>query len=328
MNQTDTSLSLVTLERETRTTGTGTARERRNKRIRRVRFDGISVSEKEEGSSYCGHLHMTSNEMTDDRFLEWVRASKAKAAVRKHNEGVDLDIDIDRLTEEAIDKQMQLMSPGEIAQLIEAEAERRVQLEGFRRDRKSRDSILSRLRKQSKAPQAYDFDIREGREVSHKGKLYTVMETTGSDAVAITAKIKPCRDGGPEQWVVANELRPSATPRPVKTISNREVKEDDFVLWEGEDSMKGGIVTTHDEQSRTVIVHEYEGTAGTSTVWLPIWEKKGRKDVRKARCPKGMNDRLRELRTADLAVIGELTETNRLAGRTLDELEAKGFNNR
>ena len=80
------------------------------------------MSEKEEGSSYCGHLHMTSNEMTDDRFLEWVRASKAKAAVRKHNEGVDLDIDIDRLTEEAIDKQMQLMSPGEIAQLIEAEA--------------------------------------------------------------------------------------------------------------------------------------------------------------------------------------------------------------
>ena len=106
--------------------------------------------------------------------------------------------------------------------------------------------------------------------MNHRGKLYTVMETTGSDAVATKAKIKPCRDGGPEQWVVANGLRPNATPRPAKTISNREVKEDDLVLWEGENSMKRGIVTTHDERSRTVIVRGYEGTAWTSTAWLPI----------------------------------------------------------
>ena len=93
-----------------------------------------------------------------------MRESKKKA-VRGIGAG-DHDVDVDRLHEEAIDTQMRMMGPADIAQLIEAEAARTVQMEGFRRDRRARDSILSRQRKQSKAPQAYDFQIMEGKEVT------------------------------------------------------------------------------------------------------------------------------------------------------------------
>ena len=310
-----------------------TARERRIRRLRQVRFNEDETMEKHQSEKvdhcgqvdHCGHLHMNSEEMNDDKFLRWVRDSKKRAAIRPVGIA-DKDTAVDKLTEEAIDGQMKLMSPASIAQLIEAEAERNVQLEGFRRDRRSRDSILSRLRKQSKAPQAYNFNIQKGKEVSHKGKLFMVTDTSGPNGVTITAKIKPVRGEGPVTWVVASELRPSATPRPVMTISHREVKEDDFVIWEGESALRGGIVMTHADDEH-VVVHEYEGTDGTGAIWLPMWEQEGRKPVRKGRCPKGMNPMIRELSSADIEVVGDLTDTNRLTLTTLRELDAKGMNN-
>ena len=268
------------------------------------------------------------DEMTDEGFLQWMRRSKkAVRGVGTENH----DIDVEKLNEEAIDKQIKEMGPADIAQLIEAEAERTVQMEGFRRDRRARDSILSRLRKQSKAPQAYDFHIIEGKEVSHGGKLYTVTGTTGSNGTAITARIRPSRGTGSEQWVVASELRPGATPRPVRTISSRGVKEDDFVIWIGEKDelgLRGGRVLTHTDDVKHVVVHEYEGTEDTAQVWLPLWVKTGREPIRRGKCPKGMTPKVRELSITDIEVIGGLTYTFRLTESTLRELDAKGFNNK
>ena len=167
--------------------------------------------------------------------------------------------------------------------------------------------------------------------MSHGGKLYTVTGTTGSNGTAITAKIKPSRGVGSERWVVASELRPSATPRPVRTVSSREVKEDDFVIWEeGSDELglRGGRVLTHTDDVKHVVVHEYGGTEDTAQVWLPMWMKKGKEPVRKGRCPKGMTPKIRELSITDIEVIGRLTDTSRLTETTLKELDAKGFNNK
>ena len=307
-----------------------TARERRLQKIRRVRFKreaNTAPSSSEGKACYdCGHMHMNAEEMTDDQFLQWVRSSRKRAI--RDNGTADRDIEVERLAEQDIENQMNLMTPAEKAQLIEAEAMRQVQLEGFRRDRRARDSLMSRLRKQSKAPQAYDFGIRVGSEVSHNGKLYKVTDTSGPDGVTITAKIKPTRGEGQEAWVVATELRPSATPRPVRTMSHRETKEDDFVIWKGEDGMEGGIVMTHDDGMKHVIVHEYEGTEGTANVWLPMWVKAGSKPMRKGRCPKGRTPLIRDVNVTDIEVIGELTDTFRLTVVTLRELDAKGFNNK
>ena len=303
-----------------------TARERRIKQLRRVRLtEANRCNDTAEG--HCGHFHMD-DEMTDEGFLQWMRRSKkAVRGVGTENH----DIDVEKLNEEAIDKQIKKMGPADIAQLIEAEAERTVQMEGFRRDRRARDSILSRLRKQSKAPQAYDFHIIEGKEVSHGGKLYTVTGTTGSNGTAITARIRPSRGTGSEQWVVASELRPGATPRPVRTISSRGVKEDDFVIWIGEKDelgLRGGRVLTHTDDVKHVVVHEYEGTEDTAQVWLPLWVKTGREPIRRGKCPKGMTPKVRELSITDIEVIGGLTDTFRLTESTLRELDAKGFNNK
>ena len=305
--------------------GKPTAREKRLEKLRKVRFEKAEEARDKE-IHHCGHLHLKADEMTDEKFLAWMRESKKPSSRARAAE--DRDIDIEKLTEEDIQHQLSMMSPAEIAQLIEAETMRKVQLEGFRRDRRSRDSLMSRLRKQSKAPQAYNCDIKEGKEVSHKGKLFTVTDTTGSDGVTITAKIKPSRGEGPEAWVVATELRPSATPRPVRNISHREVEEDDFVIWQGKERMEGGIVHTHADDMKHVVVHEYEGTEDTASVWLPMWKKQGRLPVRKGRCPKGMTPMIREVNVSDIEVVGELTDTFRLTQNTLNELDAKGFNNK
>ena len=123
-------------------------------------------------------------------------------------------------------------------------------------------------------------------------------------------------------------MRPSATPRPVRTVSSREVKQDDFVIWIGDLGLEGGMVLTHTDDAKHVIVHEYEGTEETAKVWLTLWEETGKGPIRKKRCPRGMTPVIRELGIADIEVVGGLTETFRLTTSTLRELDAKGFNNK
>ena len=78
----------------------------------------------EASRDHCGHFHMH-EEMNDEGFLQWMRRSKkAVRGIGTENH----DIDVEKLNEEAIDKQIKEMGPAGIAQLIEAEAERTVQI--------------------------------------------------------------------------------------------------------------------------------------------------------------------------------------------------------
>ena len=119
-----------------------TARTRKIQKLRKVRFDIPESRCNDTDGGHCGHFHMH-EEMTDERFLRWMRES-TKKAVRSVG-AKDLDIEVDRLHEEVIDKQMEMMGPADIAQLIEAEAERNVQMEGFRRDRRAREVVWVRF---------------------------------------------------------------------------------------------------------------------------------------------------------------------------------------
>ena len=171
------------------------------------------------------------------------------------------------------------LSPAGKAQMINTHIEMIMEREMVRRDQTARDSALSRDRKASRPPYAYDFGLRVGAQVSHEdGRLYTIKEVSGPQTgQVVSAFIEPARleEGGKGRWTLGCELRPSATPRPSKYLPREKIKVDDFVVWtqdegeEGEEmkTMRAGKVRHVNDCD--AIVHVYEGTRLTHKIWLP-----------------------------------------------------------
>ena len=120
------------------------------------------------------------------------------------------------------------LSPAGKAQMINTHIEMIMEREMVRRDQTTRDSALSRDRKASSPPYAYDFGLQFGAQVSQADRrLYTITELIGPQAgQVVSAFIEPTRlsEGGKGRLTLACELGPTPTPRPSKYLPRERSK--------------------------------------------------------------------------------------------------------
>jgi hypothetical protein len=219
--------------------------------------------------------------------------------------------------------------------MINTHIEMIMEQEMVHRDQTARDSALSRDRKASRPPYAYDFGLQVGTQVSHAdGRLYTIKEVSGPQAgQVVSAFIEPTRleEGTKGRWTLACELRPTATPRPSKYLPRERSKVNDFIVWtqdegeEGEEvkTMRAGKVRQVNE--RDAIVHVYEGTRLTQKIWLPTWmDHEG--NIRRAReRPEFCDPHEMIVNDQDVQITGHLTTADRLDKKTRTEMEVRGM---
>ena len=122
--------------------------------------------------------------------------------------------------DEKLVARIDVLPPAGKAQMINPHIEMIMEREMVRRDHTTRDCALSRDRKASRSPYAYDFGLHVGAQVSHEDErlqLYTIKQVSGPQTCqVVSAFIDPTRleEGGKGRWTLGCELRPSASPRP------------------------------------------------------------------------------------------------------------------
>ena len=191
------------------------------------------------------------------------------------------------------------------------------------RDKTARDNILSRQRKNSKAPYVVDFQLSVEDEVSFDGNLYKIKSVNGPPGEAVTSTIEN-KESGKTRKVRVSELRPTATPRPTTFLEREGLSQGDFIFYEGEEEVRGGRVTNNDDDD-VVIVHIFEGTAGSLTIWLPTWANKKSERKRAKKQPAGFAGLEETIDRADIIMSGRLTATDRMTASTVKEAVNRGI---
>ena len=205
------------------------------------------------------------HEMSKNEWLRWVREDEVMEGDRPTRRSVE------EQPEEG-DGSFEKKDMKGKAQAIFRQAEEKVMQNVLTRDKTARDNMLSRQRKNSKSPYVVDFQLAVGDEVSYDGTLHKIRSVNGPPGEAITSTIQS-KDSGKTRKVRVSELRPTATPRPTTFLTREELNHGDFVFYEGEEEVRGGRITSNDDDD-AIIVHIFEGTAGTLTMSLS-WDEKG-----------------------------------------------------
>jgi hypothetical protein len=298
---------------------------------------GDTSGEDETHAAHVGHGGACEHTMSDEEFLKWIgRRRTSDETTRKNSEEEHvLKMAKENEADVKLMERINSLSPAGKAQMINTHIEMIMQQEMTRRDQTARDSALSRDRKASRPPYAYDFGLQAGAQVSHAdGRLYTIREVSGPQAgQVVSAFIEPARleEGGKGRWTLACELRPTATPRPSKYLPRERSKVNDFIVWtqdegeEGEEvkTMRAGRVRQVNE--RDAIVHVYEGTRLTHKIWLPTWrDHEG--NIRRAReRPEFCDPHEMIVNDQDVQITGHLTTADRLDRKTRTEMEMRGM---
>ena len=129
------------------------------------------------------------------------------------------------------------------AQAIFTQAEEITQRDVLDRDDTARDNVLSRQRKNSRAPHTLTFKIQVDDQVAHDGKLYLVKEVFGPEGYPITARLEQ-KESKKMKMAKVVELRPPATPRPSTFLPRERPKFDDLIFFYLEESLEVGIMVS------------------------------------------------------------------------------------
>jgi len=192
-----------------------------------------------------------------------------------------------------------------------------------RRDEKSRQNAMKRDKQYGVSALATRFDIREGDDASFNGNSVTVEELEKvADGGAVTAWVRPTT-GGERFRVRYQALRPLASPMPVKAVLLDTPRRGEFVLGHDDEGlMEGGVVdtVTGGAQGALLTVEMLEGSdSGLS--WLPLWTN-GKQFARRKTAPDGYSRHKKEMKMADVCMVGEITPTYRLTESTRLKMEA------
>ena len=256
------------------------------------------------------------HDMSESEWLRWVREDEVMEGDRPTRRSVE------EQPEEG-DGSFEKKNMQGKTQAIFKRAEEKVMQNVLARDKTARDNMLSRQRKNSRAPYVVDFQLSVEDEVSFDGNLYTIKSVNGPPGEAVTSTIES-KDSGKTRKVRVSELRPTATPRPTTFLEREELSHGDFVLYEGGEDVRGGRVTNNDDDD-VIIVHIFEGTAGTLSIWLPTWANKKSEQKRAKKQPAGFT-RLEEIiDRQDIIMAGRLTATGRMTASTTKEAVNRGI---
>ena len=218
------------------------------------------------------------------------------------------------------------------AQAIFTQAEEITQRDVLDRDDTARDNVLSRQRKNSRAPHTHTltFKVQFDDQVAHDGKLYLVKEVFGPEGYPITARLEQ-KESKKVKMAKVVKLRPPATPRPSMFFPRERPKFDDLIFFYLEESLEVGIMVSEEEENGhdddDVDVHIYEGTEATLKIWLPTWRHKtSHTIVRRQRRPTGpYEENVRTVSIQDNEMIGALTDSGRLDPPTTKAAASRGF---
>ena len=258
----------------------------------------------------------SANEMSESEWLRWVREDEVMEGDRPTRRSVE------EQPEEG-DGSFSMKNMRGKAQAIFRQAEEKVMQNVLARDRAARDNILSRQRKNSKAPYVVDFQLSVGDEVSFDGALHNIRSVNGPPGEAITSTIQS-KESGKTRKVRVSELRPTATPRPTTFLARESLNYGDFVFYEDEEEVKGGRITSNDDED-AIVVHIFQGTAGTLAMWLPAWTNKKSEHKRAKKQPAGFARLEETVDRQDIIMAGKLTATDRMTASTIKEAVNRGI---
>ena len=212
---------------------------------------------------------------------------------------------------------------GAVVKFIAERCAALVYMANQRRDEKSRQNAMKRDKQYGVSALATRFDIREGDDASFNGNSVTVEELEKvADGGAVTAWVRP-KTGGERFRVRYQALRPLASPMPVKAVLLDTPRRGEFVLGHDDEGlMEGGVVdtVTGGAQGALLTVEMLEGSdSGLS--WLPLWTN-GKQFARRKTAPDGYSRHRKEMRMADVCMVGEITPTYRLTESTRLKMEA------
>ena len=272
----------------------------------------------------------STSEIDEKGFLEWLKQNSEGQQEKKEHASAHQGWGQDTLANEEGERLVAAMVQGatrqQKAQYIYGRCEEIMRGEYHRRDERARDNAIRRDRHAARAPYAYDFKIQAGQEVDYLGDAWRVIQLEGNKTSPGQATIIR-KGGGKEKRVMVADLRPAATPRAAKFLPGQELKinEEDFVIFECEESITMGIVMEVSKEECEV--HEYASNEKMS-VWLPLWRGPPpvNKQVRKGTCPGAKF--LPETVSVPLHTIiarGNLTASGRLDEAARKEVMARGL---
>ena len=146
------------------------------------------------------------------------------------------------LTMQTSDEMPKELTAGDqkLAEMIKYHVDALMQHELACRDEEARDNVAKRLANQPHSGYT-QFELKEGDKVSHKGRSYTLMKKTGYGAKTVTATLEAA--DGKTKRVRFDELRPLATPRPVKYISDgKQAVAGELVFFDTDEGVTAGTV--------------------------------------------------------------------------------------
>ena len=186
------------------------------------------------------------------------------------------------------------------------------------RDDEARDNVAKRLANQPHSGYT-QFELKVDDKVSHKGKAYTLKEKTGYGAKTVTATIEAA--DGKLKRVRFDELRPVATPRPTKYISDgRTAAIGELVFFDTDEGIMAGVVVT--VKGDRFVLHRMEANE-SARVWLPLWKTVDAQTiVRKRKQPPGSEQLLMNVMQRDVVLTGALSDTGHLSDSTRKALKA------
>ena len=292
---------------------------------------GISIMHAQVHTAAANGNKYSVSEIDEKGFLKWLRAEQRGSTEEKKehasaHQGWGEDTLATEEGERLVSAMVQKATRQQKAQYIYGRCEEIMRGEYHRRDERARDNAIRRDRHAARAPYAYDFKIQAGQEVDYLGDAWRVIQLEGNKTSPGQATIIR-KGGGKEKRVMVADLRPAATPRAAKFLPGQELKinEEDFVIFECEESITMGIVMGVSKEECEV--HEYASNEKMS-VWLPLWRGPPpvNKQVRKGTCPGAKF--LPETVSVPLHTIiarGNLTASGRLDEAARKEVMARGL---
>ena len=210
-----------------------------------------------------------------------------------------------------------------LAEMIKYHVDALMQHELACRDDEARDNVAKRVANQPHSGYT-QFELKEGDKVSHKGRSYTLIKKTGYGAKTVTATLEAA--DGKTKRARFDELRPLATPRPVKYISDgKQAVAGELVFFDTDEGVTAGTVMMTKGGRLTVQRMESNDTA---RVWLPLWQSVDEKTViRKRKQPTGAEPLTMIVKQADVMLVGKLSATGHLTDETRKALKAMVLTN-
>ena len=212
-----------------------------------------------------------------------------------------------------------------LAAMVEYHVDALMQHELACRGGGARDNVAKRLANQPHSGYT-QFGLKVGDKVSHKGRSYTLVQKTGYGAETVTATLGAA--DGKTKRARFDELRPLATPRPVKYISDgKQAVAGELMFFDTDEGVTAGTMMKAKGGSASMAVQRMESN-DTARVWLPLWQLVDEKTViRKRKQPTGAEPLTMNVKQADVLLTGKLLDAGHLAVETRKALKAMVLTN-